>query len=295
MKKIICATDLSLRADLAIDRAADLARQFGAELRLLHVVDQDQPRELVEFETQRARVALEGRLAAMRTPVPRVQCEITAGSVFDSIVKAAQTWNADLLVLGAHRRRILRAVIVGTTIERVMRTGHHPVLMVNSASLVRYESVLLALDASDASAHAVRASQSLGLLDNVRVSIVHAFEPLDKGMLGWAGVQEDTITEYSANWEREAGEEIRSFLSQLGLDGAAAHVVLEEGPPFSAIKGAVESLRPHLLVIGTHGRTGLARALLGSVAGRVLSEIECDILAVPQAANGASRSSRTPG
>ncbi len=283
MKKILCATDLSLRADLAVDRAAGLAAQFGAELRLLHIVDEDQPREIVEVETQRARAALEARVAAIRPPIPNIQCEIAAGSAFDSIVKKAHTWNADLLVLGAHRRRILRDVVVGTTIERVMRTGQHPVLMVNAATLVRYESVLLALDASDASARAVRAAQSLSLLDNVHVSVVHAFEPLYKGMLGWAGVREDTITEYSANWEREAGEEIRRFLSQLGLDGAAAHVVLEEGAPFSAIKGAVERLRPHLLVIGTHGRTGLARALLGSVAERVLSEIECDILAIPRA------------
>jgi universal stress protein E len=124
----------------------------------------------------------------------------------------------------------------------------------------------------------------LSALDNVRVLVVHAFEPLYKGMLGWAGVREDTITEYSAIWEREAGEEIRHFLSQLDLDAAAAYVVLEEGPPFSAIKSTVERFRPHLLVIGTHGRTGIARALLGSVAERVLSEIECDILAVPRAA-----------
>jgi universal stress protein E len=284
MKKILCATDLSLRADLAVDRAADLAAQFGAKLHLLHVVDDDQPREIVELETQRARAALEARVAAMRPPIADIECEIVAGSAFDSIVKAAQTWNANLLVLGAHRRRILRDVVIGTTIERVMRTGQHPVLMVNAATFVRYESVLLALDTSEASACAVRAAQSLGLLDNVHVLVVHAFEPLYKGMLGWAGVREDTITEYSSIWERDAGEEIRRFLSQLGLDAAAAHIVLEEGPPFSAIKGTVERLRPHLLVIGTHGRTGLARALIGSVAERVLSEIECDILAVPRAA-----------
>jgi universal stress protein E len=282
MKKLLCATDLSPRGDLAVDRAADLARHFGAELRLLHVVDEDQPREIVEAETQRARVVLQESVARMRDPVPGLQCDIETGSVFDTIVKAAQKWNADLLVLGTHRRRLLRDVVVGTTIERVMRTGQHPVLMVNAATFVRYETVLLALDTSEASASAVRAAKALGLLDNIRISVVHAFEPIYKGMLSWAGVRDDTVTEYSANWERQAGEEIRTFLSELGLDGDAAHVVLAEGSPFPSIKRTVERLRPHLLVVGTHGRTGLARALLGSVAERVLSEIECDILAVPR-------------
>lgn len=282
MKKLLCATDLSQRGDLAVDRAADLARHFGAELRLLHVVDEDQPREIVEADTQRAHVVLRESVARMRDPVPGLQCNIEIGSVFDTIVKAAQKWNADLLVLGTHRRRLLRDVVVGTTIERVMRTGQHPVLMVNAATFVRYETVLLALDTSEASASAVRAAKALGLLDNIRISVVHAFEPIYKGMLSWAGVRDDTVTEYSANWERQAGEEIRTFLSELGLDGDAAHVVLAEGSPFPSIKRTVERLRPHLLVVGTHGRTGLARALLGSVAERVLSEIECDILAVPR-------------
>jgi nucleotide-binding universal stress UspA family protein len=284
MKKILCGTDLSMRAELAVDRAIALARQFDADLRLLHVVDEDQPGEIVDLETERARAALEARIAALRGPTVRVECAVKPGIVFQTIVDTAQTWNADLLVLGAHRRRILRDVIVGTTIERVMRNGRHPVLMVNSATFVPYESVLLALDASEASARAVRAAHSLGLLADVRVSVVHAFEPLYKGMMGWAGLREDTIAEYSAGWARDAAHEIREFLRQLGCDATRADLVLEEGRPFVSIERAVERLRPHLLVVGTHGRGVVTRALLGSVAERVISHIECDILAVPRAA-----------
>jgi universal stress protein E len=82
--------------------------------------------------------------------------EVRRGTVFSSIIDAARSFNADLLVMGAHRRRLLSDVFTGTTLERVLRTGGTPALMVNAATFVPYESVLLALDTSEASARAAR-------------------------------------------------------------------------------------------------------------------------------------------
>jgi universal stress protein E len=142
------------------------------------------------------------------------------------------------------------------------------------------------LGASDSSSRPVRTTKSLGLLENTHISVVHAFEPIHKGMMGWAGVREETVKEYSVGWERDAREQLRRFLESIGLSDAVRNIVLEEGPPFVAIKQVVERLRPHLLVIGTRGHRGLKRALLGSVAERVLLELECDVLAVPPMSEG---------
>jgi universal stress protein E len=281
MDRILCATDLSSRAELAIDRAVALTRSFDANLRVLHIVDEDQPGDMVDMEMERARARLNARIAGFRGAPVRAEAETRAGSVFQSIIEAAREWETDLIVLGAHRRRILRDVIVGTTIERVIRTGRLPVLMVNTATFVPYESVLMALDTSEASAHALNTAHSLGLLTDVNVTVVHAFEPFYKGMLGWAGVREEAIDQYTAAWAEDAGGEIRRFLRERGYNAKSMDIVLEEGPPFHSIKRTVERLHPHLLVMGTHGRTGVSRALLGSVAQRSISEIECDILTVP--------------
>ncbi|MCB8823361.1 universal stress protein [Microvirga rosea] len=56
---------------------------------------------------------------------------VVAGDPFDGILRAAASTGADLIVMGAHRKQLLRDILVGTTIERVIRTGPHPVLMVN--------------------------------------------------------------------------------------------------------------------------------------------------------------------
>lgn len=282
MKTIVCATDLSLRAALAVDRAVVLARQHLAQLLLLHVVDDDQPRPIVDAELARARETLVARITELKDhDGPGIQIEARPGAVFQTIVSVAQTEEADLVVMGAHRKRLLKDVVVGTTIERVMRTGRHPVLMVNVADSARYQSVLLALDGSEASTHALDVARSLRLLDDVRLSVISAFEPVYKGMLAWVGVQQRTITEYSALWASETQGEIRKLLQQAGLHDRLFQLLTEEGAPFVVVHRAVTRLQPDLLVIGTHGRTGMQRALLGSVAERVIREVDCDVLVVP--------------
>lgn len=286
MKTILCATDLSLRAGLAVDRAVVLARRHLARLVFLHVVDDDQPRAIVDADMARARGTLEARLTELKGhDGPGFEIQVRSGAVFETIVSTAQAEDADLVVMGAHRKRVLQDVVIGTTIERVMRTARHPVLMANSETSGRYKSVLLALDASQASTFAVNTAKSLRLLDDASLSVVSAFEPIYKGMLAWSGASENTIMEYSAVWAKETQDEIRKLLRQADLDPRPTHVLTEEGPPFPVIQRAVARLRPQLLVIGTHGRTGLGRALLGSVAERVISEVDCDILVVPSRRN----------
>lgn len=287
MRKILCATDFSLRSELAIDRAVALCREFGADLTLVHVVDDDQPLPMVERRVEEARSALVERIRAIqeRVGIPATQ-EIQRGRAFVAIAEAVRSRGADLLVMGAHRRRFMSGVIGATTLERVLSIGQGPVLMVNAVTLAPYESVLLALDASDASARIVRTAKDLGMLKGKRISVVHAFEPIHKGMMGWAGLREETVTEYTASWAREERELLHRLLASIDLQDTVQNVVLEEGPPFIGIKRVVERIRPHLLAMGTRGQRGFKRLLLGSVAERVLSEIECDVLVVPPPSAG---------
>jgi nucleotide-binding universal stress UspA family protein len=280
--KILCATDFSRRSDVAIERAAALAREARAGIVLLNVVDDDEPQPMVDQRFEQARNALVARVARLvQTAAVHVTPEVRVGTPFRTIIEAARDAKADMIVMGAPRRRLLQDVIVGTTTERVLRTGGHPVLVVNVPDAAPYTSVLAALDASDASARALRVAKSLGLLDAAQVSVVHAFEPIYKGMMSWAGVTENAIASYSEGWATQAGEELQRFLASQGFPDAGRRLVLEEGPPLPSIRKVVERTRPQLLVIGTRGLSGIRKLLLGSVAERVLTEIDCDILAVP--------------
>jgi universal stress protein E len=282
MRTLLVGTDLSSRSDRALHRAALMAREFKARLLFLHVVDDDQPRAMIDQDRRQATALLDSQalnLAELANAHPDVLVKM--GDPFEVIVETAREQQADLIVMGAHRKRLLRDIFVGTTIERVMRTGNAPVLMVNAYPNGSYRRVLLAVDLSDASARAGRAAKALGLMGSAAVSIMHAFRPYAKALLGRAGANQDVITKHVVHTAAEVASELTSFLDQEGLNDERYEITLEEGDPFGTIKDSVKRQNPDLLVIGTRGHTGLKRLLLGSVADEVLRQVECDVLAVP--------------
>jgi len=284
LRRLLATTDFSARSELALKRAASLCGQFKAELQLLHVVDDDQPANVIEQETQQAASLLQTKAAELRNdaggePVTIVQ----GGDPFEEIVRVATRHEAELIAMGSHRRRILRDVFVGTTIERVMRTGHLPVLMVNTEPKGPYRRVLVATDMSEASANALSTAKSLGLLEGAYISLVHAFEPLAKGMMIYANIEREKIEEHVALEASETRRQLTDFITSLQLGELSYDLRLVEGQTLHAIQDVVDKERPDLLVIGTRGLSGAKRILLGSVADAVLRKIECDILAVPPA------------
>jgi universal stress protein E len=282
LNRLLTATDFSSRAERALQRAHQLSDQFSAELHILHVVDDDQPAALADQEARQAGDLLDGIVTSLpqvrqAQPTPIVR----KGDPFAEIVSTAADLNADLVVMGPHRKQLLRDVFVGTTIERVMRTGQRPVLMVNTEPAGPYNRVLVAIDLSDASGNALRTARELGLLDSAFVVLLHAFEPLAKGMLIYANIERERIEEYVESEAAEAQRAISSFLASLEMSDLAYTVRLEEGSPYETIRRSVARTKPDLVVIGTRGLTGIRRVLLGSVADAVLRGVECDILAVP--------------
>ena len=280
---ILAATDFSTRSQRAVRRAGLLARDSGAELTLVHVVDDDQPPELVALETREAERILGEQIGAMAElhGLPS-HALVVEGDPFDGILRAAASTGADLVVMGAHRKQLLRDILVGTTIERVIRTGPVPVLMVNREVEQSYRTALAPVDLSEPSVNAIRTGMALGLPGGARLALVHAFLPLGKGQMFHAGLSQDTIDGYVADERLRATKELTEFLEANGLDDHGQPVrVVEEGAPFEVISKAVQQVKPDVLIIGTHGRSGIAKTLLGSVTEDVLRSLDVDILAVP--------------
>ncbi len=277
--QILAATDFSTRSNRALRQAGLLAQQAAAQLHLLHVVDDDQPEELVGMERREAERLLAEQIVSM-PELADVACRsvVVTGDPFDGILRAAAELRADLIVMGSHRRHLLLDIFVGTTIERVIRKGAFPVLMVNNEAQRNYERVLAPLDLSDASAHALKAALSMGLVTGERTTLVHAFLPLAKGRM-WS--DQASIDSYVASERRRAMDELAAFLVAHGLSQGGWSLRIDEGGPMEIISGAVADMRPDLLVMGTHARSAVLKALIGSVTEEALRSLNVDILAVP--------------
>jgi len=287
--RLLCATDLSSRADRALRRAGTLARDMSAELVLLSVVDDDQPARLVESERREVGALLAEMSSAMQELEglsPRLRVE--AGDAFDTIIQVAEAERADLVVMGEHRKRLLRDVFVGTTIERVMRLGGRPVLMVNRSSERPYRQVLAAVDISEPSASALRAATRLGFAKRGDLTVFHAFLQPGRGSMVLAGLTSEAIAGHVTATAVQARTDVSQYLRGLDVDlgPQLPPIVVHEGTPAEALKETVARLSPDLVVMGTRAHGAIGRLLLGSTAEEALRTLECDVLAVPPAAAG---------
>lgn len=173
MKRILCATDLSPRCEGAVHRAGMLAQQYEAQLALLHVLD---PVLFLEQEQEHVIARLRSQAAPPLWPFEATPTiEVRTGPVANVIRNVAEEAGAELIIMGAQRRRAVGDAVVGTTVERVLRSSGPAVLLVNGDPLNTYRNVLLALDASPASARAIQIAESLFLGDGARASVVHAY------------------------------------------------------------------------------------------------------------------------
>lgn len=282
--QILAATDFSTRSNRALRQAGLLAQSGNTQLHVLHVVDDDQPEDWVRMERREGERVLREQINSMpELHGVEVDPMVTTGDPFDGILRAGTAVNADLIVMGSHRKQLLLDVFVGTTIERVIRKGSIPVLMVNNEAQRIYRNVVAPVDMSASSAKALRVALSTGLIGDERATLLHAFLPLGKGKLFIAGADKVDVDHYVASERERAMGELAAFLIENDLQGAKWSMRLEEGDPMEVISRVVSETRPDLLVMGTHGRSGLLKALIGSVTEEALRSLSVDVLVVPPA------------
>jgi len=282
MRRILVATDLSARSDRAIRRATMLARKIEASLHLVHVVDDDKPKRIVEYERDAASAVLHDQARSLRE-FDGLECtvRVVLGSVADELVKSTQETAADLVIMGAHRHRALQDVFIGTTAERTIRSSRKPLLVANGVPANLYRHVLAAVDFSECSADALLAIATLGLDPDVTISVLHVFEAPARKHMSLASASNQDMRHYIAGEEAKAGRELAAFVQATVAFPARRLVKLKETTVPHAISCAAEEISADLIAVGTHGRTGIANFLLGSIAQGVLHAAEQDVLTVP--------------
>lgn len=281
MKKILVATDFSVRSDRAIRRAVLLAKTFDASIWLVHVVDDDQSGRFAD--SGRDATATLGEQAQTLREVDGMDCNhsVVLGNPFEGICQAAEECMADLVVMGPHRPQLPIDTIAGTTAERTIRASSRPVLVAGGIPVDFYRQVLVGVDLSDGSGDAVRAVTRLGLDRRAAVSVVHVFDAVATGLMTRSLVTDEATRDYLSAEESQAAGKLASFLSGLQFHPARQIVKLNERSAAHGIRAAAQEIAADLIVVATHGRTGVSKLLLGSVAEDILRIADHDILAVP--------------
>jgi nucleotide-binding universal stress UspA family protein len=141
-------------------------------------------------------------------------------------------------------------------------------------------SILLPTDFSECAAHAVPAAAALARLTGARLVCLHVVEPVVPAV-GWTPVAEPLpLADVGAHLEETAARELPRFARSEGCEGLEVEEVIAHGEAASEIVRVARERGADMIVISSHGRTGLGRILFGSTAESVVRHAHCPVLVV---------------
>jgi nucleotide-binding universal stress UspA family protein len=286
--RILFPTDGSEGANAAFGHVLDVAVDTDATVHVLSVADTTHDSvtriggDVVDVLERQGETFVEA--AAERAANRGVETEtaVEQGGVAETIVAYATDRDVDLIAMPTRGRTGLDRLLLGSTTERVVRRSPVPVLSVGPDDVPArypYQNVLAPTDGSDRAGDAF--DRALRIADHGGARI-HALTVVDVGVIGtegYAGVDalvsgaEQTVADAAATAEAAGVEAVEA----VEVGSAVAH----------GISAYVADHDIDLIVMGTRGRTGVERYLLGSVAERTVRTAPVPVMTVPDAGDGA--------
>jgi nucleotide-binding universal stress UspA family protein len=290
---ILVPTDGSDGAEAGIRRGIDLAASLEADLHILSVVDAWEPGGTLggleaEAETERENMLRKECQAAVSRASTlasghlsgQITTDIEQGSPYRTITEYVETNNIDLVVMGTHGRSGLDRIVLGSVAEKTIRSAPIPVVAVPPAADIpepgdsKYDDILLPTDGSKGAEVAIEWGIGLASVYDAMLHSVYSVESGTFGSTGGALAIYEAIKSYGRN----ALETVRERSEDAGVNVATN---LGSGPPAEVIGSYAEDHEIDLIVMGTHGRSGVERYLIGSVTENVLRSTDQPVCTVP--------------
>lgn len=306
IRRVLCPIDFSDHSRYALEHAIAFARWHRAQITIVHVYNVP-PLVMGPPATFMAAPAVVPPASAAPAELEETAeevrrfCEpvvsgeppdivVVEGTAAREIVRVAEQVRADVLVMGTHGRGGFERLLLGSVTEKVVRTSRSSVLTIPPSvgspvsGPVLYQTILCAVDFSDASARAVEHAISLAKDNGARLILVHVVE----------GFVEEAVLDVNVHWNVP---EYRRYLEQDALSRLKAVVPdevrtslqteerLASGKPYQGILRIADESAADVIVTGVQGRAALERWSFGSTTHHLVREAQCPVLTV-RALNG---------
>ncbi|HET9961214.1 MAG TPA: universal stress protein [Nitrospiraceae bacterium] len=287
--RLLLAVDFSRPARRAIPYAIKLASVLDLGLTAVHVVKAPPgfgssgrgTRRSLHPLTTKALLDL-GRLVRLAAESGvTADHKLLVGIPEEAILQVADEVGAVLIALGTHGRSGLDRFRLGSVAESVLRRAHCPVLAINAQAgsqppvnplRLHLTRLLVATDFSASSTAALRCASAMARLMDGHVTVVHVTK------------ETDSLPRHSDRMDqvahKRADHKLQHAVAAAGIRESASDSTLLQGEPAELILAHAARTKAHLIVMGSQGRRGMERLMLGSVAESVLRKARCPVLVV---------------
>ena len=292
IKNILLAQDFSSSAREALPYALRIAERTGATLHVLfaEVLHEDLA-DPAAFAASKARDLEDQMQASLDAEAPsaiephrlRVEHAVVRNvAAAPAILDYADEHDIDLIVMGTHGRRGVRRLLMGSVAEEVVRLSPCPVLTVRRDNIDgergHVRSILVPVDFSKHAREALRYGKALAGLLGAHLDLLHVVE--ENLHPAFYGPTVQSVYDVEPDLDAKALEQLRKLYAETeGPDGEVSYTV-RAGHAVREVLRFVETEGTDLIVMGTHGLTGMERFFLGSVAEKVVRQSPCPVFTV---------------
>ena len=293
--RVLVATDGSERAEVGIELVASIDWPSPSTIHVVEAVSSGlavfggpwppvPPVDTTAFDDA-IRVEAEKHLDAAADRLTgsghTIETSTASGRAADVIMTIAADWRADLIVVGSRGHGTLESMLLGSVSAEIVDRSRVPVLVARGP---RMRQVVFAWDGSDGAEQAAALLARWGIFDGIQIEVVSVADAappwwVETGMVGEAAAA-DAFARASVPSRAQHREMAQAMVDRLSASGLRAVPECRAGDPAEQIVQAAEATAADLVVLGTHGRTGLSRLLMGSVTRNVLHHAHCSVLVV---------------
>lgn len=276
INKILLAHDFSKSSENVVATVVVLAKIFHSEIVPIHVLPDDVVNEKVNaLLKETATGKLQETVNHLKSESVKVGEPILAyGSPYRLIVEAAVDVNASLIVVGSGETKKGEKFLLGTTTERIIQKSEKPVFVVKENVPLNVQHILCPVDFSATSQQALKNAITMAFRLKAELTILSVCELQGSA---WFTSKEDRAME---NDKRCTGHKAKfdKFLKEFNFSGLKWNKEMRNGNPAEEILNVISGKMIDLLVMGTTGKTGLSRLVIGSVTEKVIREVPCSFL-----------------
>jgi nucleotide-binding universal stress UspA family protein len=295
VKKMLFPTDFSRCAGQAITHAVHLAKKYGAEMHMLHavVLHEDDPNnplhhfpemdEIIARLNESIAARMDSEIEANQAVVLNIKKVQRRGiSPATVILEYAEENDVDLIVMGTQGLRGLTHFLMGSVAEEVVRLARCPVLTVREKKepkpIEDFQRILTPIDFSEHSKKAISYAKVMAESYGAKLQILHVIEENIHPAFYASG--KSSIFELIPNIKEKSEQALRQLFNDAPGPKVDSEFHVVEGRANQEIVKFAEKNGSDLIVIATHGLTGIEHLLLGSVAEKVVRMASCPVFTV---------------
>ncbi|MBT8379992.1 MAG: universal stress protein [Ignavibacteria bacterium] len=295
LNKILFPTDFSRCADQALEHAVFLAEKYDAEIHVLHAVtlfnDQagvvndefEETEEMIKKLEDIAEIQLNKVTDAHENDDIKIIKAQTRGiSAAPAILDYASENLIDLIVIGTHGRRGLGHFFLGSVAEEIVRMSECPVFTIREAEKPTHpkakENILVPVDFSEHSRNALANAKEIAKSYQAKIHLLHIIEETIHPAYSLSG--KSSIFDIVPNIKEDCEKRLSKMISETIGDEVKTEIKIVSGQAANEIINYAKTNTMDLIVIATHGLTGLEHLLLGSTTEKVVRMASCPVFTV---------------